>query len=160
MLRSAFACLPLQRKQLGINVMHERLALDEVMIHDIKLSSLLSYVSAGSQPNNFPCRTSSWIKVHVVINNFDQQNSLQCVCLNLSTHMIKQPTRSCGLANREVTPAKILLLSIIIFRVEHAGSASAAHTASRRLVRRCCFRFKPAPLATHQHPALRTSLWD
>jgi hypothetical protein len=66
LLRSAFACLPLQRKQLGINAMHERLALDEVMIHDIKLSSLLSYVSAGSQPNNFPCRTSSWIKVHVM----------------------------------------------------------------------------------------------
>jgi hypothetical protein len=40
LLRSAFALL---RKQLGINVMHERLALDEVMIHDIKLLSLLSY---------------------------------------------------------------------------------------------------------------------
>jgi hypothetical protein len=71
-----------------VHAMHECLALYEVMIHDIKLSSLLSYVSAGSQPNNFPCRTSSWIKVHVLINNFDQQNSLQCVCLNLSTHMI------------------------------------------------------------------------
>ena len=70
MSRSAFACLPLQRKQLGISTMHERLALDEGMIHDIKVSSLLSYVSAGSQPNNFTCRTSSCIKIHALINNF------------------------------------------------------------------------------------------
>jgi hypothetical protein len=62
LLRSAFACLPLQRKQLGINAMHERLALDEVMIHDIKLSSLLNYVSAGSQPNNFPCQIPAGLR--------------------------------------------------------------------------------------------------
>ena len=52
------------------------------------------------------------------------------------------------------------VLSIIIFRVEQAGSVGAANTASSRRIRRCCFRFKPAPLATHQPPALRTSLWN
>ncbi len=86
LLRSAFACLPLQRKQLrlGIIAMHERLALDEVMIHDIKLSSLLSYVSAGSQPNNFPCRTSSWIKAHVLINNFSHSWTNGCMKMHCS----------------------------------------------------------------------------
>jgi hypothetical protein len=44
-------------------------------------------------------------------------------------------------------------------RVEHSGSAGAAHTASGRLARRCCFRFKPAPLAIYQPPALRTLPW-
>ncbi len=32
--------------------------------HILHTTSLLSYLSAGSQPNNFPCQTSSWIKVH------------------------------------------------------------------------------------------------
>jgi hypothetical protein len=57
-------------------------------------------------------------------------------------------------------PPKNFVLSIIIFRVEQAGSAGAANTASRRRIRQCCFRFKPAPLATHQPPALWTSLWN
>ena len=57
-------------------------------------------------------------------------------------------------------PPNFFVLSIIIFRVEQAGSASAAHIASRRQIRLCCFRFKQAPLATHQPPALRTSLWN
>ncbi len=51
------------------------------------------------------------------------------------------------------------LFSIIIFRVEHSGSARAVYTARRRLARWCCFRFKPDPLAIHQPPALRTSAW-
>ncbi len=57
-------------------------------------------------------------------------------------------------------PPKFFFFSIIIFRVEQAGSAGAANTASRRQIRRCCFRFKPATLATHQPPALRTSLMN
>ncbi len=57
-------------------------------------------------------------------------------------------------------PPNFLVLSIIIFRVEQAGSVGAANTASSRRIRRCCVRFKPAPLATHQPPALRTSLWN
>ena len=37
------------------------------------------------------------------------------------------------------------LFSILVFLVEHSGSANAPHTASRRVVRWCCFRFKQAP---------------
>ncbi len=53
-----------------------------------------------------------------------------------------------------------IIVQLYFFRFERAGSASAAHTASHRLVRRCCFRFKPDPLANHQHLALRTSPWQ
>ena len=44
------------------------------------------------------------------------------------------------------TRAKALLFSIMIFRVEKAGSAGAAHSASRRQARQCCFRFKGCPM--------------
>jgi hypothetical protein len=69
----------------------------------------------------------------------------------------KQLSRSCG-SPMEKDSCKSFVISFTIFRVEHAGSASVAHTTSRRLGRKCCFRFKQAPLATHQPPSLRTSL--
>ncbi len=57
------------------------------------------------------------------------------------------------------TRAKIKFAFVLIFRVEYSGSARGAHTARRRLARRCCFRFKPDPLAIHKPPAFRTSAW-
>jgi hypothetical protein len=44
--------------------------------------------------------------------------------------------RSSNLAIPEKTPARFWLFSIIIFRVEKAGSAGAAHIACRRQIRR------------------------
>ncbi len=41
------------------------------------------------------------------------------------------------------------VISICNFQVEHAGSASAAHTASRRLIRLLCFRFELVRSLTH-----------
>ena len=40
------------------------------------------------------------------------------------------------------------LFSIVIFPVEHSGSARAVYTARRRLARWCRFRFKPDPWRT------------
>jgi hypothetical protein len=90
--------------------MHEWLALYEVMIHDIKLSSLLSYVSAGSQPNNFPCRTSIWIKVHVLIDKIGHEYGY------LKRDIFWIAPLSCALcADIEVTPLSCTLLADITY---------------------------------------------
>ncbi len=41
------------------------------------------------------------------------------------------------------------VISICNFQVEHAGSVSTAHTASRRLIRLLCFRFELVRSLTH-----------
>ena len=72
----------------------------------------------------------------------------------------RNPAAVMRLSNPSYSRSDSREIYILFFRVEQAGSAGAAHTASRRQIRRCCSRFKPAPLATHQPPALRTSLWN